>query len=74
MRNSELELDFKLMKQELEKECEQLKSQMEVSEMLRDKAVSQSKNSDQSKLRMLEETEERHKIQIYQLEKELEEA
>jgi hypothetical protein len=47
---------------------------MEVSEMLRDKAVSQSKNSDYSKLRMLEETEERYKNQIYSLERELEEA
>ena len=42
--------------------------------MQRQRALDQSKNLDSQKLRLLEEADQRHKFQIQQLEKELEEV
>ena len=65
-------MKYKLLKSEFEKETETLKSQLEVLETQRQRAIDMTKNLDSQKLRLLEETEERHKQQILALERELE--
>ena len=50
-----------------------MKSQLEDSESQRMKVVGLNKNLDSQKLKLLEETESRHKHQISQLEHELDE-
>ena len=60
-RNSELELRSKLVEAELEKERDQLRSQLESAESGKQRALEQSKSLDSQKLKLLEEAEARHK-------------
>ena len=63
-RNSELELRSKLVEAELEKERDQLRSQLESAESGKQRALEQSKSLDSQKLKLLEEAEARHKDQV----------
>jgi hypothetical protein len=56
-KNNDLDLKYKLLKNEYEKESENFKSQLETSEHQRFKALEQSKSLDSQKLRLLEEAE-----------------
>lgn len=56
-RNNDLDLKYKLLKAEYEKDSENLRSQLETSEHQRVRAMEQSKSLDSQKLRLLEEAE-----------------
>ena len=60
-RNNDLDLKFKLLKAESEKEIENLKTQLEAAEILRKKAVNQANATDSDKLKLFEAADLRHK-------------
>jgi len=62
-----------LLKTEYDKETESSRETIELLEAQKQRALDQSKTLDTQKLRLLEEAEERHKLQIINLERELEE-
>ena len=70
---SELDLKHRMLQAEYEKEAENFQQQLQSVEFSRQRALDQSKNTDTQKLKMLEDTEQRYKQQIEQLERELEE-
>ncbi len=72
-RNGELELSLKIQISDFEKEVSQLKEQLAQTDDERSKAMETNKNLDAQKLKLLEETEARHKEAIRDLEREREE-
>ena len=72
--NNELELRYRVLKADYDKETESLKLQLVFIEQQKQKAMDQTKTSDVQKLKLIEVTEERYKQQIFQLEHDLDQA
>lgn len=57
-------MKYKLLKAEYDKETENFQQQIKDTESQKQRALDQSKMTDNQKLKLLEEAEERHKYQI----------
>ena len=71
-RNQELDMSLKIHIEDFQRENGQLREQLHSSDEQKNKALETIKNLDTQKIRMMEESEERSKLKLFDLERELE--